>query len=577
MLGCSLNDSNFDSGPKPGAVSNDQDFMWDLWPELDENKELQNLRLEDWPEIKKNSVLFLGDESLQTNWGLVLKNNFATKTDESWFLSTCMTARNFKNGNVSGCGYWTAPFLRARTSGTFITVDQQESSERLAPKILSDSKVKKVILSFGHKIKAMRSDTEIQNEISAIELMAKWAHSAGKKCYVIEPVDSYYVETRKNNFLTSDQISTLKRAISIYCDWIDAKKLIDEYQNTAQVPIDNILDLNRENPSEDYISAPKTNIEIDQIVSPEQSILDETLDETLGEDAEGLEIPKNNLNPDEQVLRPSESMAEMIERLNRERQDSDQPVTEESENKSDKDKVLTSSLRPKPRPERISQTAQEQIRLALEGEQNGSDQIVRQQELNEPRYLWNGHNNGDKLTEIGIKYIKSDTASFLIETKNLKDVENFCPNYWKLSDTHREYFWIYLFSAVARYENHTFNPRALHQEKASGRHSIGIFQVDTKNCGYGSDSNREKLFDLDNNFKCALTKGASLVKQGDQVADGRYVDDRYSDYGLDGYWSVLRKPYRGAAMNASTGTYQNVSLGRRQKIIDLTKSINICQ
>jgi hypothetical protein len=590
ITGCGLNDSEKNIGPKLSVNSDDVDFNWDLWPELEENKTLQTQKLVGWPELKNESIIFLGDESLSANWGLMLEKSFLSKKNveknlNPWFLSTCMSARDFKNGKVSSCGFYSLPYKQDIITGLYITMDQTENSDRLAPKIISDEKVKVVVISFGHRISVMNDKTLIQQELSAIELMAKWAHSSGKKCYVIEPVDAYFVETEKNDFLSEEQKNRLRVSVQDYCEWIGAKKLRADFLTEGHVPVEDILNSNINNASEDYFYVPSPKLYIDS------SLPDLNL--------EGIEIPKNNLDPEMQVLPRVKGIDQLLDEkrqnLNDPQNDhkedeivpdvvNSQEDTVQSEYEDGKDvenndpsSGVSSSIRPKARPERVSRVAQELIRQQLETGVKGSDlSVIKKQEASVPKYLWNGHVNGQTLSEIGFKYLNNSVGSYLVTAKNLRDVKSFCPSYWNLSAESRQYFWLYLFSAVARYENQNFNPKALHKEKASGTHSIGIFQVDTKNCGYGSDSNKASLYDMDNNFKCALTKASSLVKAGKQVADGRYSGKRYTDYGMDGYWSVLRKPYVGAAMNKSTGQYQNVSLGRREKIMQLTNSIKIC-
>lgn len=539
LTGCSLDNA---SGPglKPSSFSDDVDFGWDLWPELEENKPLQDQKIDLWPEIKDNTVLFLGDESLQGNWGLLIKNAFLKPGQNSWFLSTCMTARELKNGLYSDCGFWTNPFEQVKEDKTYISLDQTNQSERLAPRLISDEKVQNVVISFGHRISVMESEVSIQQELSAIELLAKWAHSAGKKCFVIEPTDALYIETQKNNFLTEDETKRLRVATSVYCDWIDAKQLKDEYLNKNQIDADKVIADYYADDSEGFIDVKPPSLHINTNKS-DFNVKD-------------IEFPKNVNDPSQQVLLPT----------------------------------------PESMDEKISRKLQEQLRANIEEKAPPPTQnVIKTQTQDEPRYLWNGHQVGSALTEIGKKYLNNNIASYLLTTKDrdLRDAERFCPKYNSLDKKRKEYFWLYLYSVIARYENDRFNPQAQHKEQNSGRYSLGIFQVDTVNCGYKSDANKEKLFDIDNNFKCALQKGVSLVKSGRQIADGRYVQvpngkdakgkpkmkTEYRDYGMDGYWSVLRRPYTGPAMNSRTGKYENVSLGRRAQIINLTKSISICK
>lgn len=541
---------------------NGPDFGIDIWPYSDENQAIYNKKLDVWPKLARNSVLFLGDESLQMNWGLVLRSTFIEENQTPWFLSTCMTAQAFKEGRVSSCGFWSSPYSNDLQSGLFMTVDQTEGGERLVPQLIMDENVKKVVISFGHRVSVMKDTIDIRKELSAIELLAKWSHSAGKKCYVIEPTDAYFLETGKADFLTDPQSNALRVSITNYCDWIDAHKLRAEFLQLTQLPVDQIISNHQNDDSKDFITLPKP-----ELIKPYSNE-----DKNLAP----IEIPKNIIDPSRQDLSGTKSMQELIDE-NRADQDngSNDPLTEDSQF-PDSDFAPRRTLRPTARPQRISKSAQEEIRTVIEGRGTVTGAISSQEQV-EPRYLWVGHQVGSELTQIGKKYLNNDVGSFLKSTRELRDVQNFCPNYWNLSQKHREFFWLYLYSAMARFENDRFDPSATHQERKSGNHSTGIFQVDTENCGYGSDSNHHKLFDVDNNFKCAIKHGAKLVRRGSQIADGRYRGRTYSDYGMDGYWSVLRKPYVGAAKNSSTGRYQNVELGRRGKIIELTRSTKICK
>lgn len=528
LTSCSLNNAE-NAALKPSAFADDVDFSWDLWPELEENKPLKQQKLEEWPKLDPQSILFLGDESLQANWGLLILKAFTKAGQSPWLLSTCMSAKDFKSGGVSSCGFWSQPFEQDYLSATYLTVDQTPAGERLAPKIISDTKVTTVVISFGHRISVMESAQEIQQELASIELMAKWSHSAGKKCYVIEPRDALFLESDKKDFLTEDETEKLRIAVSYYCDWIDADILKNEFLQGTHISIDRILENKNQDSSEGYVPSTTPTL--------------------------------NPSTPPGPVVIPDPSVRD--------------------ENRSDL--ALNRSMRPKSKPARISVVAQNALRERLKQANPAVGQrVVNRNSSVTPQFLWNGHSHGDELTSIGRKYLNNSVANYLKETQNIRDIENFCPNYWNLDQDGRENVWLFIYSALARFENDRFNPRAESKEKKSGRHSIGIFQVDTVNCGFGSDSNRAKLHDIDSNFKCALTRGALLVKNGRQLADGRYVTNSegrrvYSDYGMDGYWSVLRKPYSGAVMNYSTGRFETAALGRRGQIINMTRAIRLCQ
>lgn len=552
----------------------DIDFSWDIWPEAEENQTLVSEKLSHWSSIPENAILFLGDESLQGNWGLLLEKNFTSASKKSYFLSACLSAQTFKSGGQSLCGLWTKPFVQQTTESIFMTLDQTSKTERLAPRLLVESNVKEVVISFGQRIAQLSDSTQIQKELSAIELLAKWSHGAGKKCYVIEPVGAFFMESEQDGpKLTDRQKDLLRVSIEPYCHWVDATKLKSEFTSQTNIDLESI----RSNHATDE----------DMFVIPQPKV--ELLDpQATGKD---IEIPEPQSVLEDSTIDMGPTADELLAEKRKDlEEDALEPLVPEEETKEvdSQSGALLTSPRPKARPERISPAAQEEIRQRIEG--TSSEPAIQTSTELEPKYHWNGYTNGDKLTEIGKQFLSdAEVGKFLVDTQKLRDVEKFCPKYWELDEQGRKYFWLYLFSSVARFENHTFNPQALHLEKASMKHSIGIFQVDTTNCGYGADSNKHKLYDEAANFRCAFKLAVRYVKNGvssrnpkggGQVADGRYNgspgQSTYVDAGMDYYWSVLRQNYKGYAYNSSRKTHVLVVLGKRNEIQAFTRNTELC-
>lgn len=143
-----------------------------------------------------------------------------------------------------------------------------------------------------------------------------------------------------------------------------------------------------------------------------------------------------------------------------------------------------------------------------------------------------------------------------------KDSGVYCPNYKNLTLIQREDFWIYLLSAMARYESN-FNPDLKYKESFydnNGKNVIsrGLLQISIEssrgyNCGF---ANENEIHDPFKNLSCGLR-----ILNKWMVNDG-YIGSRVirSWRGGARYWSVLR----------SNGSSQKA-------IVKLTKALNYCK
>lgn len=143
-----------------------------------------------------------------------------------------------------------------------------------------------------------------------------------------------------------------------------------------------------------------------------------------------------------------------------------------------------------------------------------------------------------------------------------KDSGVYCPNYKNLTLIQREDFWIYLLSAMARYESN-FNPNLKYKESFydnNGKNVIsrGLLQISIEssrgyNCGF---VNENEIHDPFKNLSCGLR-----ILNKWMINDG-YIGSRVlrSWRGGARYWSVLR----------SNGSSQKA-------IVKLTNALNYCK
>ena len=282
--GCALDHFSF-SDPVPSQHFDDEDFKVDLWPEAEENQGLTQTEVSDsWEKVSSHSVLFLGDESLHGNWGLLLKTLLVEESQKSHFISGCFSAYVFKSGGLSLCGLWTEPLQSPDTQESiYMTLDQTSDSERYAPRVLMEKNVEEVVISFGHRIPLMSNPLDVQMELSAIELLAKWSHSAGKKCYVIEPVGKYYLEVSGGETLSEEQKLSLKTSIEPYCRWVSSQNLKNKFLKDNHINLETSSGAEPED-SNDYFIVNQPQVDfirglrhphLDSIENPQNQLVEE--------------------------------------------------------------------------------------------------------------------------------------------------------------------------------------------------------------------------------------------------------------------------------------------------------------
>lgn len=605
VFGCALNTADGPLGElKGGKQSNDPDYYVNLWPETPDQEPNPLLagELKGWPSIDKKTVLYVGDESLQGNWGLVLNQLFSEVNSNNLTLSACgATAQTWKSGGPAQCMFQ-APFTKFKEQALHLTQDFSAETDRALPLILGHKNINKIILSFGYYLKDISEAKDLQAELVAIEILAKWAHSAGKTCYFVSPASEYFLETGNDHILPQDLTKRLEVLISPYCYWVDAAEARSNFLSETNIDVDSALkdELPEASQASDYIKVDESSSGVIPELPPLQLPtyeLDTDTDipaienydrpprrpETSGDAAdtsttttttttdagESGSANANNSSPraedsqeqTEEAAPPSEASTP------------EEDVAERLRNLEPADIPL-----PIARPKFLSEEARQDLRQQIEQNSGaGSQAESRSLTYQEPKYLWNAYAQGSRYTNIGKTELESYGKS-MFETNKLSDATQYCPNYWNLSREDKKRVWLFLYSAMALYES-SFKSTASATEVTGGT-SIGLFQMDYNNCKQ-SARNAQDLKDPRINFRCAIRKSAFLVREGGQIANGSYPSNcnrqgcKYRGGAMDRFWSTLRNPYN--AKIRHKGKLVNVRVGKRPQVKEHLKGLPHCK
>lgn len=641
---CALNSADSPLGELRGGQTNDPDYFVSLWPEGPGNEPNPMLQgqLKGWPSITKdNTVLFIGDQSLQGNWGLVLQKTLVESGEDSLVLSAChATAQSWKTGSQADC-LFESPFVKFKDTPVFLTQDMKSGSERALPLLLAHEKVSKVILSFGAYLKDISDAQRLQEELVAIEILAKWAHSAGKTCYFASPVGEYFLESGQV-ILPVELLARLKVLLEPYCYWVDSVETRQSFLEETKIEVSGkvLEEVKQEEgePSQQggkYIRIDEaTAVDLPQLpplILPDLELDLSDLPEII-EDKEsplaqrpktpvGKDQPKastaagtgGNTSNDPQTGSGNSQGGSATGAGTTSDTTTDDKAGDDSTNVQLPDGVNQEIPLPTPRPnieeegkkdqspsgeEKVSevlaeidpahipkpiprpQFLKEQDQQAIREQIEKAPTVTEKKgvKYSEPKYLWNNNAHGASYTRIGKIELQAYGKS-LYETKNLSDAKMYCPNYWNLNIDDRKLVWLYLYSALAMYES-TFNTNAKAVEVTGGT-SMGLFQMDYNNCKQ-SASRAQDLLRADVNFRCAIRKSVYLVREGKQIANGSYPSN-CNQQGCK---------YRGGGMDRfwstlrnpynariknSKGQLVNVRVGKRQQIISHLKSLPHCK
>ena len=135
-----------------------------------------------------------------------------------------------------------------------------------------------------------------------------------------------------------------------------------------------------------------------------------------------------------------------------------------------------------------------------------------------------------------------DVAASALPEQMPQDMEKFCENYAALDTEDRQFFWVYLLSAISELES-GHDPSTSFREAFNDRHgqpviSRGLLQLSIESangyrCGF---SDAEELHDPVRNLACGVTILNRWV-----VADQQVTSDARPWKGGARYWAVLRK------------------------------------
>ncbi len=161
---------------------------------------------------------------------------------------------------------------------------------------------------------------------------------------------------------------------------------------------------------------------------------------------------------------------------------------------------------------------------------------------NWPTFDWTGRHKQVDMWNQSIFYGIDSIVPDLTQHK-VGDITSFCPNYAKLGQTERKYFWIALLAAMARFEsNH--RPEVKYTEAftdSTGRRVIsrGLLQLSYESArGYKCPiQSGQDLHDAKINLQCGLRIIERWVDR-DGVISGKW-SGKWK--GGARYWSVLRK------------------------------------
>lgn len=142
--------------------------------------------------------------------------------------------------------------------------------------------------------------------------------------------------------------------------------------------------------------------------------------------------------------------------------------------------------------------------------------------------LWSHIRGTESWSQSALETIRARIS----QLERARDVDEFCPDYQRASNTQREACWLRLVSAVSKFES-SFNPRDTYRER-TGQLSIGLLSLSRGECPEARSESALKH--AENNLRCGIRIMAELIAK-----DG--VIENSAHRGASDYWSVLRRSY----------------------------------
>jgi hypothetical protein len=170
-----------------------------------------------------------------------------------------------------------------------------------------------------------------------------------------------------------------------------------------------------------------------------------------------------------------------------------------------------------------------------------------------PPARWDFKQDGKAWTEVAHRAV--DTVGGGLLSAVPSDIAAYCPRYASADPAARRAFWVYLLSALARYESN-YDPKVTFTESFPAFEggppvvSRGLLQLSYDSAlGYGCPlSTPEDLHDPRTNIECGVRVMNRLVTRDGLVAGQSSGKWR----GASAYWSPFRDATKRAAMAAAT-------------------------
>ena len=164
------------------------------------------------------------------------------------------------------------------------------------------------------------------------------------------------------------------------------------------------------------------------------------------------------------------------------------------------------------------------------------------------------------------------------------DVVDFCPNFFSLDLTKKEFFWIALLSEIAGLES-SYNPLTAADEgrfnaNSAGITSSGLTQISLdstrQECyqarGCTAVKTQGDLFNPTRELRCSVAVMSCLVERGACISCQNPEDQKWK--GMAAYWSTLRSPY---TVDCPTCTNQKITVGKKAQVVrEMSEAAPFC-
>lgn len=164
-------------------------------------------------------------------------------------------------------------------------------------------------------------------------------------------------------------------------------------------------------------------------------------------------------------------------------------------------------------------------------------------------FLWDDFNPSGTWAHAIQKSLTSKINSHLVE-RAPRDVADFCPRFFSLSETDKDRFWVALLNEVGKFESafipHTASDEGRYDPSSKGVISSGITQISIRSSkqdcyqarGCSVVKTQDDLYHPEKNLSCAIGIMSCLAERDSCISC------RSNGWkGIARYWSTLRDPY----------------------------------